>query len=1456
MKALQRTLTWCGFVAYMSYPAIAYSAPGELADQPLWLGSSVKHNVMLAIDDSGSMDFEVLFSNNDGAIYIDGNGFFADTNGNLYNSGQKYTYLFPNGKGSPYNGKRRVNNHYAIPPIPAYGFARSAAYNLAYYDPSATYLPWPNFDEYTDDIFSDAGVATTGFEPVSTFGAGSMALFADHNTASFSEDGWEFEIQDGDMACEADGSTCSTGDKDYSYYPATYYLKDTSSTYYYFADAGGGTSNDSVVVEAEDGTLLSPMESAPDSVAELLALTDTATTTAAVSEASGNDFIGTAGSLGNSGTNKPTEGGATIPFDLPAAGTAKIWLRVYAPASSSNSFWVKLNGYDDSDITIDNAGNTWDPADNTWNRFWEGLSSDDTEWEWILWGTVDLPAGMQSLEVRRREGGTFLDQVFVTTNASAVPSGQMTLSPAGTSVARSCAADTSPAHYQDFVRNPSKFKVSDSTSSENIDGIGYDGSCLTKYEVARTGADGDTFDNGTGVARTNLEEKQNFANWFHYYRRRHQAMRGGLASAFQGVGGIQTGLFWINNRRTVGVNDVFDMDDETELGDFLTDHFQTVNSGGTPLRTSLEHARSQFTSTTGPITSECQQNYTLLFTDGYNSGTSVSGIGNEDENAGAPYADSISDTLADVAYKGYSENLRPDLTAGSVRVPEACRDTPLDAALDCNTNLHMNTYTVGLGAKGTIFGVTHDTVQDAHDNPPVWPDVNVSRDGTQIDDLYHAAVNGRGSMFNAQTPQLLGTALRSALDDIVATIGSGSGVTFNSSSLQADDGTAIYTTLFNSANWAGDVKARSLNGSDGSIQGQVWQDSNGDDSGVAALLDERDLSVSPRVILTSGASDGIAFDWAQLTDAQKNDLKSAPTDTGTPSGTEADGQARLAFIRGDMDDVTLRNRGSRLGDIVHSAPVYVGLPTSSWPDSGYFGGNAVDGSQRYSAFKNKTLADGGASDREPAIYVGANDGMLHGFNARTSGSEAGQEILGFVPNSVYSTQSGAGLHYLTDPNYSHRYYVDLTPVAQDVYTTQNGSGAADWRTMLVGGLRGGGKGLFALDVTDPEKFSESATSSATVASALDTVMWEFTSADDVDLGEIVSSPAVAMMNNGKWAVIFGNGYESINGKAALYILFVEEGLDGTWTVNDDYVKIDTGVGSVGDKNGLSGVAVADINGDKVADRIYAGDVKGNMWAFDVTDTTAVKNNGSQNWGVIDSAPLFTAKDASGNAQPITAAPGLAYNSGQVNGGNEPNVLVTFGTGQYLAEGDQSDTSVQSYYTVWDKTVMNLTRSDLAPRVLAQTGTKMSMSGAEVDWTTQEGWFFDFTVNSAAKGERLTNKPLLAPDKDIGPVAIFASMIPESSECSGGGSSVLYALPLLTGLNPTKAIMDLDGDGQIDASDLGVGIVKDDFINDPNRLGQYLYGSKGESEGIDQTETTIKSGSDREGRLGWFELVDE
>ncbi|WP_197475167.1 hypothetical protein, partial [Oleiphilus sp. HI0079] len=266
----------------------------------------------------------------------------------------------------------------------------------------------------------------------------------------------------------------------------------------------------------------------------------------------------------------------------------------------------------------------------------------------------------------------------------------------------------------------------------------------------------------------------------------------------------------------------------------------------------------------------------------------------------------------------------------NVKVAGACGDGTAEAWEDCNTNLHMNTYTVGLGAKGTIFGVTHNDMEDAHTTPPTWPNVNNSRDARQIDDLYHAAVNGRGGMYSAATPDQLKTALGAALSDIIATIGSGSGVTFNASSLQSTEGTAIFTSIFNAADWTGDVGGLLLDPTSGAVGDPIWEDSNGDPTAAAYLLNSRDLEDKPRTILTwgkdaDGNPEGAPFQWDSLQDHQKLDLKTNPdgsvrdatypfvsgdpdynSDDATNFDADADGKARLNFLRGDIQaDMTL-----------------------------------------------------------------------------------------------------------------------------------------------------------------------------------------------------------------------------------------------------------------------------------------------------------------------------------------------------------------------------------------------------------------------------------------------------------------------------------------------------------------------------------------------------------------------
>ena len=512
----------------------------------------------------------------------------------------------------------------------------------------------------------------------------------------------------------------------------------------------------------------------------------------------------------------PSDGNATYSVTIPEAGTVNIWIRNMGFSGSTDSIWARVQGIDADDVVLPNKGGT--DRDDEWGPMRENVSTDGT-WLWSKWGEVDLDAQAYTFELAYRETGFLVDQILFTTSSD-TPSGTSpvtTVTSTANGELKEC-ADATAATYLEYARNPARFRTGINFSSDEVDGFGFDGACLTKYEIGRTQSDSETFDNGVGITRTVLQEKQNFANWFKYYRRRHQAMRGGLASSIQGINGIKTGMFWLNNRRTVGAAQMNDMSTDAGVEKFLSDHYKRVYNSGTPLRSALYHALSQYKNSTGPVTSECQKNYTLLFTDGFNTQTSFSSVGNEDGVAGEPYEDTYSGSLADIAYKGYKENIRATLTEGQVKVGDACNEASPDAWLDCNRNPHMNTYTVGLGLTGNIFGSTHFTKQDAYTTTPPWPNVG-SQGLAQIDDLYHAAVNGRGEMFSAQSPALLKTALRSAIDDIVKSIGSGSGVTFNSSSLQSQDGTAIYTTLFNSADWS--------DPSTGAVLDLVWEDSAG-----------------------------------------------------------------------------------------------------------------------------------------------------------------------------------------------------------------------------------------------------------------------------------------------------------------------------------------------------------------------------------------------------------------------------------------------------------------------------------------------------------------------------------------------------------------------------------------------------------------------------------------------------
>lgn len=693
--------------------------------------------------------------------------------------------------------------------------------------------------------------------------------------------------------------------------------------------------------------------------------------------------------------------------------------------------------------------------------------------------------------------------------------------------------------------------------------------------------------------------------------------------------------------------------------------------------------------------------------------------------------------------------------------------------------------------------------------------------------------------------------------NILAKVGAGSGASFNTTSLSEDS--VVYAASFNSSAWSGSLAAYDL-------------DSSGAVSGTASWTAETKLDAlgySNRNIFSynNSTKKGVTFDRSSLAGSTLiSDLQAGPLGS---SDTAVD--SLIDYLSGDTSNEgtgsdEYRARDNLLGDIVNSTVAYVGAPELNWPDyteNSKFGSS----SESYSDFKS-----GSASSRTPMLYVGANDGMLHGFNGDSSSNDEGQEEFAYIPAYLASASDNQGLHYLAEQDYAHSFYVDLSPVISDAYID------SEWRTLLVGGSRSGGKGIFALDITDPSKFS------ATSNNAENLALWEFSASDDIDFGYSFSSPTVAMMANGKWAVIVGNGYNNAgDGTAKLFILFIEQGLDGSWTKTTDYFELETKVGTQQSINGLSTPTAVDIDGDSVVDRIYAGDLEGNLWAFDVTNSDA-NQWGSAYWKDGNPAPLFIATDDNGNAQPITTAPTLALNENvTTTDANSPNLLVFFGTGKYIEESDKSSTDIMTYYGVLDDNsngtnYTGKTRSDLTTRKLVTFDSDRAVFGDSFLWSVSDGWYLDLvhytsSSDSAATflGERVITNSQVRND-----MIIFTTAFPTADNvdvCLSNSESWLMALNINTGLAASYTVFDVNGDGVIDDSDTlilydtdGDGDV--DADDEVYSAGKKISGSMVTGDvailsgtaytndvdgNLNTTEINIK-GSDKVGRLSWEELL--
>jgi len=861
----------------------------------------------------------------------------------------------------------------------------------------------------------------------------------------------------------------------------------------------------------------------------------------------------------------------------------------------------------------------------------------------------------------------------------------------------------------------------------------------------------------------------------------------------------------------------------------------------------------------GPTTSSLASGYpssTLQLPDGTQmpdpTTAGVTSIYNPVDDGG----DSSYASLSDVAFYYWASNLRSDLylkaqatggyvppylpdqttsvfnlatKAGSnVAATNVNQEIYFNPSNDPATWPHMAEYLVGLGVSGQLnystntdcTDTTTASAQDACDlrqgstnssGSTGWPTPNGSGGGiaANIDDTWHAALAGRGQFFSAGNPQDLIDQLSTILTSISARNVPPTTNSLNTSVLVP--GALAFTTGYNSSDWSGTLQAVQAN-ADGSVgTSPLWD---------AGLRLTNDITPANRKILTSKENTdgsfggGIAFEPTSSYDANAAAELMLPAPSAANASTDTLAN-RISYLRGVRTLETsgvMRKRTSLLGAIIDSHAVYVGYPASGYTD------DWPAGSPEAAAVATNATTDDGSYEqfvqnhinRKPAVYVGANDGMLHAFDASeqlnsatppqvvpTSG--AGLELFAYVPRSAYGN-----LGNLTQTNFSFLPTVDGTPVTRDVFFPTSKSAPANttagWHSILVGNLRNGGRGIYALDITDPTTVTESAAGSK--------VLWEFSadtpapssgcysnygSCNPADLGFTYGEPNIGRLATGRWVVLVPGGYfpncsagpynasncpmpagapTAGSPAVAFSSLFVLDAQTGAMIAE---LKTPTDISGV-TSYGLGSPVLGDYNNDQIDDVAFAGDLAGNLWRYDLSSSTV------SNWTVTQAYNPTTQ-----GAQPITVMPRL-FPDPATN-----RFIIVFGTGKYLGTNDNTTgISTQAIYGIRDLanhgTVSGT--SNLQPQTMAQatvssggvTNILRGMTNNAVS-ATQQGWYVNLSVKDAGgnlldAGERVVVTAGALFDSNR---VIITTLMPSSSDpCISSITGAVMVLDAATG----------------------------------------------------------------------------
>ncbi len=936
--------------------------------------------------------------------------------------------------------------------------------------------------------------------------------------------------------------------------------------------------------------------------------------------------------------------------------------------------------------------------------------------------------------------------------------------------------------------------------------------------------------NGTTLS----DERKNFAIWYSFYRNRALATLSAASIAFYDLSSSSR-LTWqsLIHCKTLnsssggkcGLNQFrsYTAEHRKNFFNWLQNTTQFDDAAGTPLRSATIRAGEFLkediawqkepggSGNTTANTYSCRPSYHVVMTDGMWTNTNET-IANPAQNDAAaftlpdnkrfngnttPFSDSTSATLADIAMHYWATDLKGNLANGVKPTGPKGDAEYWNPRANPATWQHMVNYMMGLGLSeslnqsnipwegGTFVGRGYQALADGTAS---WPAAS-SGSQNNVYDLWHAAINSRGEFFSVDSPSDMVQAFTDILSNIGGRTSSAARPAINSGQVSTDENengvvkTISYQTSYSSENnWSGDLKRfeKKWNTTTNNFEtSQSWSAS------------EQVPAAANRNIKIAGGTDNSGlqeFNWANAGAATSVGTLAYYLNRNPESANAIDtrGEARLSYIRGNRsgEGSTFRIRSSLLGDFYSSSPVVVTGARYLEQFS-----NRLENNTAYTRFKQSI------AERKPRVYVGGNDGMLHGFNAST-----GVEEFAFIPSSVFPK-----LNQLTGTNYGHQFYVDGPPTVADVYDGTN------WRTILVGTLKAGGKSIFALDIT---------------YTGQEKLLWQFdensiTTDGAVKMGYSFSQPTIARLHTGKWGVVFGNGYDSTgntNGKAALFIL---DAIDGT-LVRSLEVQ-----GTNGVANGLSTPKLGDFNADGTADYAYAGDLQGNMWRFDLLRTTRDANAPfkvtndvpANNFRVgFGGEPLFraSADNAGRQRQAITSAPSLVIHP------TGTGYLVIFGTGRFYADGDkEGDKSMsQSVYGIWDKQTLgeiannpSISRSSLQEQTITST-TTVSANGSSVQGRTlsnnpvrwqqttdssgstlsaQNGWFLNLVRSD---GEMVVENM-----SQLGRTIFFQSLVPNSDPCGDGANNWTYAVNPYSGGRTTQKAFDY-----APTSDVGTTIV--------------------------------------------------